>query len=282
MVMDKHGKIFIFLIILLVAAVLVWGLFFLGNYKTTIVPLEDDLSTALIADFESCAAAGNPVMESYPEQCRTPDGRTFTREIGNELEKTDLIRIITPRPGDAIQSPLQIIGEARGYWYFEASFPIELQDANGEILVSHYATAEGEWMTEDFVPFKATVNFPEPAAKTGFLILRKDNPSGLLEYDDTLIIPLKFSASSESKLPIPPKSACWSTGCSGQICSDEDMITTCEFRSDYACYKESFAVCERQESGECGWTESQELRQCLAGKKSSSPQIPSVPPLPVF
>lgn len=30
-----------------------------------------------IIDFEGCAAAGYPVLESYPRQCRTPDGRTF-------------------------------------------------------------------------------------------------------------------------------------------------------------------------------------------------------------
>jgi hypothetical protein len=34
-----------------------------------------------IRTFEQCAAAGYPVMESYPEQCRTPDGRLFVRVI---------------------------------------------------------------------------------------------------------------------------------------------------------------------------------------------------------
>lgn len=33
-----------------------------------------------IDTFEECALAGYPIMESYPEQCRTPDGRTFTNE----------------------------------------------------------------------------------------------------------------------------------------------------------------------------------------------------------
>lgn len=37
--------------------------------------------TPEITSFEECAAAGYPVMESYPEQCRTPDGRNFVREI---------------------------------------------------------------------------------------------------------------------------------------------------------------------------------------------------------
>ena len=35
-----------------------------------------------ISNFEECAAAGYPVMESYPRQCRTIDGRTFVEELG--------------------------------------------------------------------------------------------------------------------------------------------------------------------------------------------------------
>lgn len=36
---------------------------------------------AKIADFEDCAAAGNPVMESYPRQCRA-DGVTYVEDVG--------------------------------------------------------------------------------------------------------------------------------------------------------------------------------------------------------
>lgn len=38
-------------------------------------------SSAQASSFDECVAAGNPIMESYPEQCRTADGRTFTRPI---------------------------------------------------------------------------------------------------------------------------------------------------------------------------------------------------------
>jgi len=34
-----------------------------------------------VSSFEECMTAGYPVMESYPRQCSTPDGQTFT-EIG--------------------------------------------------------------------------------------------------------------------------------------------------------------------------------------------------------
>lgn len=176
-----------------------------------------------------------------------------TNNIGNELEKADLIRIESPRPGQEISSPLQILGEARGFWFFEASFPIELQDKNGNVLAIAIATANGEWMTKDFVPFTATLEFTTPISASGRLILKKDNPSGLREHDDTLIVPIKFTLSGE----------CRPTGCSGQVCADKEVITTCEYRSEYACYKESFAVCERQRNGECGWTKNSALQQCL-------------------
>lgn len=56
---------------------------------------------------------------------------------------------------------------------------------------------------------------------------------------------------------------CFSGGCSGQICSDDpNVISTCEWRAEYACYQS--ATCERQSSGECGWTQTSELQACLA------------------
>ena len=56
---------------------------------------------------------------------------------------------------------------------------------------------------------------------------------------------------------------CYVGGCSGQVCSDRpDVITTCEYRPEYACYQT--AVCEEQVEGQCGWTETEELNACLA------------------
>jgi len=146
-----------------------------------------------VKDYDSCVAAGGIIMESYPERCRTNGGQTFTRDIGNELEKTDLIRSEYPRPGDTVTSPLSIHGEARGYWFFEANFPIIITNNEDEVLGVGYATAGGEWMTEDFVPFDAQVHFDTKGAKSGFVILKKDNPSDLPEHDDELRIPVTFN-----------------------------------------------------------------------------------------
>lgn len=145
-----------------------------------------------IDSFDKCVEAGNPVMESYPRQCRAK-GQNFTENIGNELEKTDFIRIDSPRPNQEITSPLLIEGEARGYWFFEGDFPLVLTNWDGLIIAEGYATAQGEWMTEEFVKFKAELKFEgEQLYNRGSLILQKDNPSDLPENDDALEIPIKF------------------------------------------------------------------------------------------
>jgi len=108
-------------------------------------------------------------------------------------EENPLIRLDSPRAGETIQSPLLIKGEARGNWFFEATFPIVLTDWDGLIIAQSYATSDGEWMTENFVPFYATLEFKKPDyGGNGFLILQKSNPSGLPEHDDALEIPIKF------------------------------------------------------------------------------------------
>ncbi len=107
-------------------------------------------------------------------------------------EKSELIRVFNPTVGQIVISPLAITGEARGNWYFEASFPVRILDANNKVLSAKPATALRDWMTTNFVPFSVKLEFIAPATDTGFLVLAKDNPSGLPEHDDELRIPIRF------------------------------------------------------------------------------------------
>ncbi|MEW5805555.1 MAG: Gmad2 immunoglobulin-like domain-containing protein [Patescibacteria group bacterium] len=145
-----------------------------------------------LSNFEDCVLAGYPILESYPRQCRTRNNEIFIEDIGNELEKLNLIKLEQPRPNQIISTPVLVKGEAKGYWFFEASFPIDITDSSGEIIGSGIAQAQSDWMVEDFVRFEAEINFSQPKIKTGYLILKKDNPSGLPENDDQLRIPVKF------------------------------------------------------------------------------------------
>lgn len=134
--------------IIILATVLIIGTGFYMWYQG----VEEQEAIRAITSFEECAAAGYPIMESYPEQCRTPDGRNFTRDISND------------EPGGIV--------------------------ANG----------------------------------------------------------------------------CAVAGCSSQLCVSaneaDEIVTTCEYRAEYACYRE--ASCEPQSDGKCGWTQTTDLTQCLA------------------
>jgi hypothetical protein len=116
-------------------------------YQTQKAPKEASL---FITNFEECAQAGYPIMESYPRQCRTPEGKVYVEEVSDDE--------------------------------------------------------------------------PSTAVTTG---------------------------------------GCYIGGCSSQICSDEPgAMSTCEYKPEYSCYKTG--VCGRQAGGECGWTETSELAQCLS------------------
>jgi len=56
------------------------------------------LPISSIDSFEDCVAAGNPVMESYPRQCRTSDGEHFVESIPTQGDshKTEQSSETTP------------------------------------------------------------------------------------------------------------------------------------------------------------------------------------------
>ena len=96
--------------------------------------------------------------------------------------------LFSPKPNETIDSPLKIEGKARGFWFFEASFPIHLLDENGNELAAGIVQAQSDWMTEDFVEFKGELSFVSNKEQNGKLVLEKDNPSGLPENDKKIEI----------------------------------------------------------------------------------------------
>jgi len=153
--------------LLIVAGILIFAGLVIFKMAPKIGPLSPLQPQAVIANFDECAAAGNPVMESYPRQCRTQDGRLFVEEV-------------TPAGG---------------------IFP-----AQGEGIVFN---------------------------------------------------------------------SCAVAGCSQQLCVSADeastIVTTCEYRAEYACYKE--ASCEPQADGKCGWTLTPELQRCLANPPAMDSEL---------
>jgi hypothetical protein len=161
--------------------------------ENAIVNAVGNANTTTVASFDACVTAGYPVVESYPRRCTVPGGSTFTEDIGNANEMKDLIRVTEPAPNGTVESPMTVTGEARGSWYFEGVFRVQLLDGYGTEIVAANATAKGEWMTTNFVPFEVHLTFPKPTTAKGMLILHKDNPSGLPANDAELRVPVRFT-----------------------------------------------------------------------------------------
>jgi eight-cysteine-cluster-containing protein len=71
----------------------------------------------------------------------------------------------------------------------------------------------------------------------------------------------------QSQSPEPPGCAsdvdCFQTGCSGQVCAAQDVITTCEFREEYACYQDAALTTCGCNASQCGFAATDELAACL-------------------
>jgi len=141
---------------------------------------------------------GNPQSPKPTKPCHkegpSSQAQVFTTVKGN----TDVIRITKPLPlaHETISSPLEIQGEARGTWYFEASFPVKLLDLKGEVIAEGIAQAKSDWMAENYVPFEVKLDFLVVADTDAILVLKKDNPSGLPANDDQLEIPIRLAGAN--------------------------------------------------------------------------------------
>lgn len=75
--MPRKNIIFITALIFGLAVLIIVGLLVWNNSRIS-----------QINSFTDCKNAGYPIMESYPEQCRTPDGRTFVNNVGQSVSYT--------------------------------------------------------------------------------------------------------------------------------------------------------------------------------------------------
>ncbi|MCC7356186.1 MAG: hypothetical protein IT410_01045 [Candidatus Doudnabacteria bacterium] len=120
-----------------------------------------------------------------------------SEEVKTDLEssvpqKDDLIRVTSMKNNQVVDGSFTVTGEARGQWYFEGSFPVRIEDANGKVLGRVAAKAKGEWTTTEYVPFEVFVIFDKYQTSTGSIIFEKDNPSGLPENASELRVPIRF------------------------------------------------------------------------------------------
>jgi len=119
-------------IIVIVLLATAFGAFFIIS--------KDKASQPLITNFEECAEAGYPILEIYPEQCRTPDNQLFTKYIN--LTKTEFGSPVTLHIneqtifGDGLTTTLLEINDSRCkndtvcIWAGELAFQFKIMGGN--------------------------------------------------------------------------------------------------------------------------------------------------------
>ena len=101
--------------------------------------------------------------------------------------------IYRPSSNSKVNSPLYVTGRVPAGWMFEGIVQVKLLDAGRNIIAQSPGKEAhpGTWMDTEPDEFKSTLTFTT-SAKSGFLVVSADNPSGLPENDKSYEIPVKF------------------------------------------------------------------------------------------
>jgi len=128
-------------------------------------------------------AAGYLLKSSKKENTQAPS----TEEVRTDGDEFEGLAVFPSwSTAEPATFPLIIDGEAKGTWFFEASFPLEIIAEDGTVLARGYSQAQESWMTEEVIPFYAEMKKVDGAPEysgVAALVLKKANPSGLPEYD---------------------------------------------------------------------------------------------------
>ena len=153
------------------------------------------LILAILNLVSSCKKASeNEGSENHSKEgiISTEENAASVEAEKSSKEISELIQINTPKEGAVIESPLQLSGKAKGYWFFEADAPVKLLDEHGNLLAKTYIKATDDWMTRNWVNFEGNLEFEVRSQKSGYLVFERANPSGLEENENQYKFPVRF------------------------------------------------------------------------------------------
>jgi hypothetical protein len=161
----------------IIAILVIWGIWAIGHRNSS-------------SDVTSSSTA-TTVTDTTSKGTGTPVGTLAT---------SDQIQVTAPVQNQTISSPVKVTGKARGNWFFEASAPVYVIDAAGNVLGQGVIQATSDWMTTDFVPFTGSIAYSAPDAgmSQGAVILMNDNPSGQASTSLFAIVPIRFAPGGAS------------------------------------------------------------------------------------
>lgn len=225
------------------------------------------LGEIIVRDFlgiPKCGLLGGGCSDTFNQSTTTISGTNQPR-----FSHPD-IKITTPNSGSTVKNEMMIEGVAKTSWFAQSIASGDIRNEKNEKIGAFTIRTQSTLKDNSFVTFTGKIIYSDPQTKTGYIVLNKANPTGDVSKNVSLWVPVRFqetNSSGNTFLTPPNTRECRKTGCSGHICSDTDLVTTCEFKQEYACFQN--ARCERQQNGECGFTQTEELNTCLAQARVS-------------
>ncbi len=219
-----------------------------------------------INSFEKCQAAGYQILETFPAQCKTPEGKTFKQVINPP--KADFNTPVSLSPGkrttfaDGLRVALVGLNDSRcpktAVCVWAGEITAQFNILGGKIA------EEKEFRL-------GTVNVKSTNTGDYTFILNDANlktATFMVTEGDTIPTETSSPNNAEAGGTVQPEPVCFVGGCNNEICSSQKSIaSTCAYRQEFACYES--AKCEKQQNGQCGWTQTKELKTCINKAVSS-------------
>ena len=157
------------------------------------ISTKERLSLIFIA-FLVAVAAGVHVYQFFQRPAPKTEPNPAPVAATSTISTDTPLVVDQPVANGQFSAPFAVTGRAQGNWFFEGVFPLKIVDGQDKVLASGQAQAQMDWTTDAMVPFVGFLTFSPgetPASGTAvFLVLSKDNPSGLPEHDASTSIPV--------------------------------------------------------------------------------------------
>ena len=135
---------------------------------------------------KTCQVEGVPKSQERQK----PDEKMVELDSEKIAEGID-IRVKVPHVNSTVESPIEIVGEAKG-WYNDNSFFVQLIDETGVVLGSGTAKTKEDENLDNYVEFETEIEFEQGDSKSGDLIFYRSDATGENKNIGTFSFPVFF------------------------------------------------------------------------------------------
>ncbi len=137
-----------------------------------------------------------PLKKTYNNRClgEKENAKNISEGECVETVGNEYIEVYKPQANEKITgSSVAVKVRVLAPWLSEASAPVEVTDASGKVLGTGKIVGPNDWMTKNgWMDIETNIAFKSNGAKNGFVVFKKDNPSGDPKRDQQVKVPVKF------------------------------------------------------------------------------------------